>query len=190
VSIAPPGAPHVPGSIPCPRCAATVGPDQEWCLACGAPARTRLVPTPNWRAPIAVLATVAVLAGIALALAFVSLTNDKEPAAPVNSQAPPPSATDGQPQSAAPTTALPTTTAAPTTGQSTGAGASGTESTDTASGIAGTAGRDTATGQSTGTATGQSTGTSTGQSTSTGTSTGQSTSTGSSTGATTTTGPG
>jgi hypothetical protein len=176
VSIAPPGAPHVPGSIPCPRCAATVGPDQEWCLACGAPARTRLVPTPNWRAPIAVVATVAILAGIALALAFVSLTNDKEPAAPVNSQAPPPSA----PTTATPTTAVPTTTVAPTTGQSTGAGASGTETTNTGSGIAGTEGTNTATGTST----------ATGKSTSTGTSTGQSTSTGTSTGATTTTGPG
>ena len=93
VSVAPPGAPPAPGTIACPRCATTIGPDQDWCLACGAPARTRLVPTPNWRAPVAVLAVVVLLAGIALAVAFVSLTNDNEPAAPVNSQAPPPSAT-------------------------------------------------------------------------------------------------
>jgi hypothetical protein len=147
VSIAPPGAPHVPGSIPCPRCASTVGPEQEWCLACGAPARTRLVPTPNWRAPVAVLAVIVVLAGIALALAFVSLTNDTEPAAPANSQAPPPSATGGQPQStpppttsAAPSTAAPSqgTTTAPTTGQSTSTGQA-------------TTGEGTSTGQSTST---------------------------------------
>ena len=168
MSIAPPGAPQVPGSIPCPRCASTVGPEQEWCLACGAPARTRLVPTPNWRAPIAVLAVVVVLAGIALALAFVSLTNDSEPAAPVNSQAPPPSTTGGQPQSTppasttAPGTSVPGqgSTAAPTTGQTTG----------------------TTTGQTTGTTSGQSTGSSTGQGTTTGRST--------STGGTATTGPG
>ena len=91
-------------------CATTIGPDQSWCLACGAPARTRLVPTPNWRAPVAVLALIAVTAGIALAVAFVALTNDTEPAAPVNSQAPPPSATTTQP--AAP--AQPAPTAAPT----------------------------------------------------------------------------
>ena len=51
------------------------------------------MPTPNWRAPLLVLALVATLAGIALAIAFVELTNDSEPAAPANSQAPPPSAT-------------------------------------------------------------------------------------------------
>jgi hypothetical protein len=110
VSVAPPGAPPAPGTISCPRCATTIGPDQSWCLACGAPARTRLVPTPNWRAPVAVLALIAVTAGIALAVAFVALTNDTEPAAPVNSQAPPPSATTTQP--AAPAQAAPT--AAPT----------------------------------------------------------------------------
>ena len=82
MSVAPPGAPPAPGTIACPRCGAAVGPDQDWCLDCGAPARTRLVPTPNWRAPVAVLVTVIVLAGVALAIAFVSLTNDTEPAAP------------------------------------------------------------------------------------------------------------
>jgi hypothetical protein len=155
VSIAPPGAPQVPGSIPCPRCAATVGPDQEWCLECGAPARTRLVPTPNWRAPIAVLAIVILLAGIALALAFVSLTNDSEPAPPVNSQAPPPSAT-APATTAAPTTAAPTTAAPTTTAPATGAS--------------------TATGSTTGTQSSTGTGSSTGE-TSTGTTTGRSTTT-------------
>jgi hypothetical protein len=155
VSIAPPGAPQVPGSIPCPRCAATVGPDQEWCLECGAPARTRLVPTPNWRAPIAVLAIVILLAGIALALAFVSLTNDSEPAPPVNSQAPPPSAT-APATTAAPTTAAPTTAAPTTTAPATGAS--------------------TATGSTTGTQSSTGTGSSTGK-TSTGTTTGRSTTT-------------
>ena len=87
-------APPEPGTIACPRCGTAVGPDQEWCLHCGAPARTRLVPTPNWRAPLLVLALVAVLAGIALAIAFVELTNDSAPAAPTTSApaqpAPPP----------------------------------------------------------------------------------------------------
>ena len=125
MSVAPPGAPPAPGTIACPRCATVIGPDQDWCLACGAPARTRLVPTPNWRAPVALLALIATLAGIALAIAFVALTNDTEPAAPVNSQAPPPSATTAQPPAAAqptptepaPSTAAPqgTTTSAPGT---------------------------------------------------------------------------
>ena len=79
------GAPPAPGTIACPRCGSAVGPEQEWCLRCGAAARTRLVPTPNWRAPLMVLALVAVLAAVALALAFVELTNDNEPAAPTQS---------------------------------------------------------------------------------------------------------
>ena len=68
-------------TIACPRCAATVAPDQDWCLECGAAARTRLAPTPNWRAPVAALAIVALLAGIGLAAAFVALTNDSTKAA-------------------------------------------------------------------------------------------------------------
>ena len=86
------GAPPAPGTIACPRCDTAIGPDQQWCLHCGAPARTRLVPTPNWRAPLIVLALVATLAAVALALAFVELTNDSEPATPTTTQAPPPAA--------------------------------------------------------------------------------------------------
>jgi hypothetical protein len=136
VSVAPPGAPPAPGTIACPRCATEIGPDQDWCLACGAPARTRLVPTPNWRAPVALLAVVATLAGIALAVAFVALTHNTEPAAPVNSQAPPPSATAAPP--AAP--AQPTPTAAPTTSAPTTAAPQGTTTSapGTATGEGGT----------------------------------------------------
>jgi hypothetical protein len=71
---------HVPGPAPvplrCPRCGAHVAPEQDWCLECGAPARTRLAPTPNWRAPIALVAVVVLLAGLALSFAFTSLTSD------------------------------------------------------------------------------------------------------------------
>jgi hypothetical protein len=177
VSVAPPGAPPERGTIACPRCATAVGPDQDWCLACGAPARTRLVPTPNWRAPVAVLATVILLAGIALAVAFVALTNDTEPAAPVDSQAPPPSATTTQPPAAAqpaPTQATPTT-AAPQTG-STGQSTSGTGSTGQSGTATGSTGQGTSTGE--GATTGQGTspgeGGTAGQRTSTGqTGTGQ-----------------
>jgi hypothetical protein len=71
---------HVPGPQPvplrCQRCGAGVAPEQDWCLECGAPARTRLAPTPNWKAPIALVAVVVLLAGAALAFAFTSLTSD------------------------------------------------------------------------------------------------------------------
>lgn len=77
-------APVPGGGVPCPRCGRAVAPDQDWCLACGAAARTRLAPTPNWRLPIAVVAVVAALACAALVLAFVALTDDGgSPAGPV-----------------------------------------------------------------------------------------------------------
>ncbi len=71
----PPQAPD-PNSIHCPRCSAPIGPDQDWCLECGAPARTRLAQTPNWRLPTVVIGAVVLLAGALLAFAFVKLTND------------------------------------------------------------------------------------------------------------------
>jgi hypothetical protein len=60
----------------CPRCSAAVQADQDWCLECGAAARTRLAPPANWRLPVALLATIALVAGVAIAVAFVALTND------------------------------------------------------------------------------------------------------------------
>ncbi|HEV7494595.1 hypothetical protein [Baekduia sp.] len=67
-----------PAPVPlrCPRCGANVAPEQDWCLECGAPARTRLAPTPNWRAPMALVAVIVLLAGLALAFAFTNLTSD------------------------------------------------------------------------------------------------------------------
>ncbi|MDX6726584.1 MAG: hypothetical protein QOK49_1389 [Baekduia sp.] len=106
-----PGTPPGPEPVPlrCPRCGAHVAPEQDWCLECGAPARTRLAPTPNWRLPIIALATIVLIAGLALAVAFSTLTsgdgtvsaattapaqpNDTTGAASVPT-APPPTATD------------------------------------------------------------------------------------------------
>ena len=71
-----PGQLPPPGSLRCPRCSATVGPDQDWCLECGAPARTRLAPTPNWQLPTVAIGAIVLLAGALLAFAFVELTDD------------------------------------------------------------------------------------------------------------------
>jgi hypothetical protein len=68
-----------PAMIGCPRCGQPIRADQDWCLHCGAAARTRLAPSPNWRAPVALLATVVVLSVAALLGAFVILTNDPGP---------------------------------------------------------------------------------------------------------------
>jgi Tfp pilus assembly protein PilX len=58
--------------VSCPVCAAPLAEEQAWCLACGAAARTRIVPTPpRWRlfALIVVLAALLALAAIAVAIA-------------------------------------------------------------------------------------------------------------------------
>ncbi len=62
----------------CPRCSAAIGPEQDWCLECGAPARTRLAPTPNWRVPTLAIGAIVLLAGALLAFAFVKLTGDDD----------------------------------------------------------------------------------------------------------------
>ncbi|MDX6660785.1 MAG: hypothetical protein QOJ55_1607, partial [Solirubrobacteraceae bacterium] len=73
-----PGPSHVPDrpTIRCPRCSAPIGPEQDWCLECGAPARTRLAPTPNWQLPTVAIGAIVLIAGALLAFAFVKLTND------------------------------------------------------------------------------------------------------------------
>ena len=62
----------------CPRCSSPIGPEQDWCLECGAPARTRLAPTPNWQLPTVAIGTIIAIAGALLAFAFVKLTNDDD----------------------------------------------------------------------------------------------------------------
>jgi len=57
----------------CPLCGASLGATQEWCLRCGAAARTRLAATPRWRAPLVALGVVIVLAVGVLTAALVSL---------------------------------------------------------------------------------------------------------------------
>jgi hypothetical protein len=132
----PPPQGRAPAPLRCPRCGANVGPEQDWCLECGAPARTRMAPTPNWRLPIAVVAVVVLLAGVALAFAFTRLTRDDgtvaaatAPTAPVQPNdtavqsiptAPPATATEpgpapGAASTAEPSTATPPSSATPST---------------------------------------------------------------------------
>jgi hypothetical protein len=118
VSAAPAPAPPAEGTIACPRCGAEVGPQQEWCLSCGDAARTRLMPTPNWRLPVLVLGVIAAAAGIALAVAFVEITKDDAPVQPTTATQPAPApATPPAATTPAPTTTTPgaTPTAPPAT---------------------------------------------------------------------------
>ena len=84
-------------AMPCPRCSAEIRPEQDWCVECGAAARTRLAAPVSWRIPVAVVATVALIAGLAMAVAFVALTDDDpvkagtQPATTAGATAPAPS---------------------------------------------------------------------------------------------------
>ncbi len=60
----------------CPLCGASLAPEQDWCMNCGAAARTRLAATPSWKAPIATAAVIAALALGVLAAALVKLAGD------------------------------------------------------------------------------------------------------------------
>ncbi len=74
-SVTPPGAnPAPPVDAACPLCGAPLDPRQEWCLSCGAAARTRLAAPTNWKAPIVAIAAVIVLALGVLAAALVKLS--------------------------------------------------------------------------------------------------------------------
>jgi hypothetical protein len=121
----PPGA-QVPAAAPaseaCPLCNAPLAPDQEWCLRCGAAARTRLAAAPNWRGPLLALAAVVALALGVLTAALVKLAGDSGPAPAAITR----TVTSGQPTTAAPPAAgstvtpgatgtVPTTPTTPTT---------------------------------------------------------------------------
>jgi len=76
------GVGHAPPSAAeaCPLCGSPLQREQDWCLRCGAAARTRLSATPNWKAPLAALiAVAAVLLGV-LAAALIALAHGPGPA--------------------------------------------------------------------------------------------------------------
>ena len=75
-------APPAEAGTTCPRCGAYVAEQQDWCLRCGDAARTRLVPTPNWRLPLMLAGIVATLALLVIAISFVQLTRNDAPVPP------------------------------------------------------------------------------------------------------------
>lgn len=80
----------------CPRCGAELAPEQDWCLACGAATTTRIARAPSWRIPVALVAVLALLGGVALGVSFVRLADDSPgatPTVPVGGAAPAPAAT-------------------------------------------------------------------------------------------------
>ena len=98
----------------CPLCGAPLRAEQEWCLRCGAAARTRLAAAPNWRAPLVTAAVLVALALGVLAAALVKLAGDSGPAPPARTTTVTTAAAVTTPTPGATSTPL-TTTAAPTT---------------------------------------------------------------------------
>jgi hypothetical protein len=70
----PPSGPaaEVPREV-CPLCGGPLRRDQDWCLRCGAAARTRLAAPPKWKLLVVSLVSVAGLALAVLVVALVTL---------------------------------------------------------------------------------------------------------------------
>jgi predicted nucleic acid-binding Zn ribbon protein len=68
-------APAPPPERHCRRCGATLGADQEWCLACGAAATTEVARPRGWRLPLLLAAGVVALVVAAIVLAIAELSS-------------------------------------------------------------------------------------------------------------------
>ncbi|MCL2770605.1 MAG: hypothetical protein FWD42_10955 [Solirubrobacterales bacterium] len=78
MSIAAPAPPPAAaeGDVPrevCPLCGAPLRRDQDWCLRCGAAARTRLAAPPKWKPLVISLVIITVVALAVLVAALVKL---------------------------------------------------------------------------------------------------------------------
>jgi hypothetical protein len=62
-----------PSNERCPLCGTALRADQDWCLQCGAGARTRLAAPPKWKLLVGTLLLILVLALGVLAAALVKL---------------------------------------------------------------------------------------------------------------------
>lgn len=98
----------------CPRCGATLRPEQEWCLQCGTGVGARVAPPRGWRLPLAVVGSLLALAAVAVVLAIVELSGDAErvTTTTVPAAAPPVAATPAPAPSATPPPAATPTPAA------------------------------------------------------------------------------
>jgi hypothetical protein len=72
---APPRSETQPAGV-CPHCGASAAPDQLFCLECGERIGIGYRKPPSWRLPAAIVAGVVVLAGAALAIALVEISDD------------------------------------------------------------------------------------------------------------------
>ena len=105
----PPATPAVTQTgAACPSCGASLAPDQQFCVECGARVGTSLRRHPSWRLPAAIVAVVVLLAGAAVAYTVGEVASDSQ----ADSAAPAPTQTAAQ-QAAPVQPAQPPTTADP-----------------------------------------------------------------------------
>ena len=102
----------------CRHCGASLAPDQDWCLECGAAATTRILRPPSWKLAAGIVLGVVALVVVAVAIAVNGQSRDAHRAAAGGSARKPAATTAAR--SAATTPAAPTptrsaTTAAPST---------------------------------------------------------------------------
>jgi hypothetical protein len=121
-----PAPPAAPGES-CPLCAAPLHPEQEWCVRCGAAARTRLAASPNWKGPTAALAAVAALSLGVLVAALVALAGGSSPTASTTVAVTTPLGASAPVQ----TSTSPASTSPGTSTSGTGASGTGTSTTST-----------------------------------------------------------
>ena len=111
-----PPQPHEAGTAlapeACPRCGAGLAPEQDWCLECGAAARTRVVGATHWRLPLGIVAAVVLLLGAAFAYAFVAVSDDAGRSAQKLARGSTAEDSTPAPASTAPTTSTPAGTGA------------------------------------------------------------------------------
>jgi hypothetical protein len=97
----------------CPLCSTPLREEQDWCLRCGAAARTRLAAPAKWRAPVLIAGVLIVLSLAVLGAALVKLS-EKKSAGATRTRSP---ASFTNPASATPlptqTTTTPTNTTTP-----------------------------------------------------------------------------
>jgi hypothetical protein len=80
VAVASPAAGLPQGVAPvlrerCPLCGAEIDSSQDWCLGCGAAARTRLAATPRWWLPISALGVVVIVSICVLVASLVKFAS-------------------------------------------------------------------------------------------------------------------
>ena len=65
----------------CRHCGASLAPDQDWCLECGAAATTRILRPPSWKLAAGIVLGVVALVVVAVAIAVNGLSGDAHRAA-------------------------------------------------------------------------------------------------------------